>query len=205
MIFFTKNGLTKRTLLTEFENIRNNGKKAIVLKDDDELIAVRKTNGHNEILIGASNGRMVRFDENEVRIMGRSSSGVKGIEFTNAHVVGAEVVDSHEQVLIVTENGYGKKTEVEQYRLTHRGSKGVKALNVTEKNGNLVSLSTVIGDEDLMIITDSGIIIRISTDQVSTLNRNTQGVKLINLKNNQKVATVALVSKEEIVEEADNN
>lgn len=205
LIFFTKNGLTKRTLLTEFENIRNNGKKAIVLKDDDELIAVRKTNGHNEILIGASNGRMVRFDENEVRIMGRSSSGVKGIEFTNAHVVGAEVVDSHEQVLIVTENGYGKKTEVEQYRLTHRGSKGVKALNVTEKNGNLVSLSTVTGDEDLMIITDSGIIIRISTDQVSTLNRNTQGVKLINLKNNQKVATVALVSKEEIVEEADNN
>ena len=205
LIFFTKNGLTKRTLLTEFENIRNNGKKAIVLKDDDELIAVHKTNGSNEILIGASNGRMVRFDENEVRIMGRSSSGVKGIEFTNAHVVGAEVVDSHEQVLIVTENGYGKKTEVEQYRLTHRGSKGVKALNVTEKNGNLVSLSTVTGDEDLMIITDSGIIIRISTDQVSTLNRNTQGVKLINLKNNQKVATVALVSKEETVEEADNN
>ena len=205
LIFFTKNGLTKRTLLTEFENIRNNGKKAIVLKDDDELIAVHKTNGSNEILIGASNGRMVRFDENEVRIMGRSSSGVKGIEFTNARVVGAEVVDSHEQVLIVTENGYGKKTEVEQYRLTHRGSKGVKALNVTEKNGNLVSLSTVTGDEDLMIITDSGIIIRISTDQVSTLNRNTQGVKLINLKNNQKVATVALVSKEEVVEEADKN
>ena len=196
LMFFTKDGLTKRTRIEEFENIRNNGKKAIVLKDNDELISVRKTTGENEILIGASNGRMVRFNENEIRVMGRSSSGVKGISFENSYVVGAEVVNKDEDVLIVTENGYGKKTNVDQYRLTHRGSKGVKALNVTEKNGNLVSLKTVKGDEDLLIITNSGIIIRIDTQQISTLNRNTQGIRLINLKDNQKVSTVALVEKE---------
>ena len=196
LMFFTKDGLTKRTRIEEFENIRNNGKKAIVLKDNDELISVRKTTGENEILIGASNGRMVRFNENEIRVMGRSSSGVKGISFENSYVVGAEVVNKDEDVLIVTENGYGKKTNVAQYRLTHRGSKGVKALNVTEKNGNLVSLKTVKGDEELLIITNSGIIIRIDTQQISTLNRNTQGIRLINLKDNQKVSTVALVEKE---------
>ena len=196
LMFFTKDGLTKRTRIKEFENIRNNGKKAIVLKDNDELISVRKTTGENEILIGASNGRMVRFNENEIRVMGRSSSGVKGISFENSYVVGAEVVNKDEDVLIVTEKGYGKKTNVDQYRLTHRGSKGVKALNVTEKNGNLVSLKTVKGDEDLLIITNSGIIIRIDTQQISTLNRNTQGIRLINLKDNQKVSTVALVEKE---------
>ena len=195
-MFFTKDGLTKRTRIEEFENIRNNGKKAIVLKDNDELISVRKTTGENEILIGASNGRMVRFNENEIRVMGRSSSGVKGISFENSYVVGAEVVNKDEDVLIVTEKGYGKKTNVDQYRLTHRGSKGVKALNVTEKNGNLISLKTVKGDEDLLIITNSGIIIRIDTQQISTLNRNTQGIRLINLKDNQKVSTVALVEKE---------
>ncbi len=196
LMFFTKDGLTKRTRIEEFENIRNNGKKAIVLKDNDELISVRKTTGENEILIGASNGRMVRFNENEIRVMGRSSSGVKGISFENSYVVGAEVVNKDEDVLIVTEKGYGKKTNVDQYRLTHRGSKGVKALNVTEKNGNLVSLKTVKGDEDLLIITNSGIIIRIDTQQISTLNRNTQGIRLINLKDNQKVSTIALVKKE---------
>ena len=196
LMFFTKDGLTKRTRIEEFENIRNNGKKAIVLKDNDELISVRNTTGENEILIGASNGRMVRFNENEIRVMGRSSSGVKGISFENSYVVGAEVVNKAEDVLIVTEKGYGKKTNVDQYRLTHRGSKGVKALNVTEKNGNLVSLKTVKGDEDLLIITNSGIIIRIDTQQISTLNRNTQGIRLINLKDNQKVSTVALVEKE---------
>ena len=122
LMFFTKDGLTKRTRIEEFENIRNNGKKAIVLKDNDELISVRKTTGENEILIGASNGRMVRFNENEIRVMGRSSSGVKGISFENSYVVGAEVVNKDEDVLIVTEKGYGKKTNVDQYRLTHRGS-----------------------------------------------------------------------------------
>ena len=203
LAFITKNGLIKRTALTEFDSIRNNGKKAIVFKEDDELISVRKTTGENEIIIGTSDGRLVRFNENEVRIMGRSSSGVKGINCDNSYVVGAEVVEEGSQVLVVTENGYGKKTPIEEYRLTHRGSKGVKTLNITEKNGNIVALRSVFGDEDLMIITNSGIVIRISINQVSTLSRNTQGVRLINLKNDQKVATANTVDhlEEEIIEE----
>ena len=193
LMFFTKNGLTKRTKIEEFENIRVNGKKAIVLKENDELISVKKTDGSNQVVIGASNGRMVRFNETEVRIMGRSSSGVKGIDFKDAYVVGAEITTDSDEILIVTEKGYGKRTEIVQYRLTHRGSKGVKALNITEKNGKMAALRKVEEECDLMIITDSGVVIRISFDQVSKLNRNTQGVRLINLKENQKVSTIALV------------
>ena len=203
LVFSTKRGLIKRTEMCEFDNIRTNGKKAIILKEDDELISVRKSNGEKEIIIGASNGRLVRFNENEVRVMSRGSSGVKGIEIEESDlVVGAEVVEKSDEVLVVTENGYGKKTPLDEYRLTHRGSKGVKTLNVTEKNGNIVSLKTIKGDEDLIIITDNGMTIRISIEQVSTLSRNTQGVRLINLKNNQKVSTIATIYKEEeIIEE----
>ena len=199
--FVTKKGLIKRTSLEEFDSIRNGGKIAIVLKEEDELISVRKTSGENEIIIASSNGRLVRFKEDCVRVMGRSTSGVKGIELGDGIVIGAEIINPEEQVLIVTENGYGKKTPIEEYRLTNRGSKGVKALNITEKNGNLVSLQSVSGDDDLMIITDSGIIIRIPIDQVSQLKRATQGVRLINLKDDQKVATVAKILKEEIDQE----
>ena len=204
LMFATKNGIVKRTAIEEFDSIRKSGKIAIVLKEDDELISVRGTCGQNEIVIGASNGRLVRFKEDEVRSMGRSSSGVKGIELDGAHVVGAEVVDPGHMVLIVTENGYGKQTVIDEYRLTHRGSKGVKALNVTEKNGQMASLKCLDPEveQDLMIITDSGIIIKLPLDQVSTLKRATQGVRLINLKDEQKVATVALVVKEEDSEEA---
>ena len=212
LTFITKRGLIKRTAREEFENIRSNGKKAIILKDDDELIAVRKTNGNKEIIIGASNGKLVRFIETEVRVMGRGSSGVKGIELNPDEVViGAEVVDPNAEVLIVTEKGYGKKTPIEEYRLTHRGSKGVKTLNITEKNGKLVSLRTVYEDEDLIIITDSGMTIRISISQISTLSRNTQGVRLITLKDEQKVSTTAIIEKEEmdeseeVTEQSDNN
>ena len=203
LAFITKNGLIKRTALTEFDSIRNNGKKAIVFKDDDELISVRKTTGNNEIIIGSSDGRLVRFDEKEVRVMGRSSSGVKGITCEHSHVVGAEVVEENCQVLVVTENGYGKRTSIDEYRLTHRGSKGVKTLNITDKNGSIVALRSIKGDEDLMIITNSGIVIRISIEQVSLLSRNTQGVRLINLKNGQKVSTASTVEhiEEEIIEE----
>ena len=196
LMFFTKNGITKRTQLSEFDSIRNNGKKAIVLKENDELISVAKTNGSNEVLIAANNGRMVRFIESEVRILGRSSSGVKGIDFTNSFVVGAEVITEGDEILIVTENGYGKRTDVNQYRLTHRESKGVKALNITDKNGNIIALMKMTNNKDLVIVTNSGIIIRILADQVSKLNRNTQGVRLINLKGDQKVATIALVEHE---------
>jgi DNA gyrase subunit A len=202
-IFITKNGIVKRTPLEEFENIRNGGKIAILLKENDELISVRATSGNDEIVIGASNGHMVRFTEPEVRSMGRNTSGVKGIELDDAIVVGAEVVKPSDMILIVTEKGYGKKTSVDEYRLTHRGSKGVKALNVTDKNGMMIALKRVTNDDDkdLMLMTDSGIIIRMPLDQVSTLKRATQGTRLINLKDNQKVATVAVVDKTDESEE----
>ena len=206
LVFVTRSGLVKRTDLSEFDNIRKNGKIAISLKDDDELIYVGATTGNDEIAIGANNGRMVRFNEQEVRVMGRSASGVKGIELENSKVIGAEVLKQGELILIVTENGYGKKSEIEEYRLTHRGSKGVKALNITEKNGMMVALSCVDPNKefDLMIITDSGIIIKLPLEQVSTLKRATQGVRLINLKDEQKVSTVAIVEKEEGAENEEN-
>ncbi len=190
--FVTKLGLIKRTLIEEFDLIRKSGKIAITLKDEDELLFVTKTNGENEIVIGASNGRLVRFNENEVRVMGRTASGVKAIELPeNSICVSAEKVSPDNDILIMTEKGYGKRTNIEEYRLTHRGSKGVKALNITEKNGNLVVVKNVKENEDLMIITDNGIIIKIPVNQVSKMSRVTQGVRLINLKENQKVTTVA--------------
>ena len=203
LVFITRNGLVKRTSLEEFDNIRKSGKIAITLKDDDELISVRATTGSDEIAIGANNGRMVRFNESEVRIMGRSASGVKGIDLDDGIVVGAEVVKPDQQILIVTDKGYGKKTNVDEYRLTHRGSKGVKALNVTDKNGMMVALKCIdtINNYDIMIITDSGIIIKMPLEQVSTLKRATQGVRLINLKDNQKVSTIAVVEKDETADE----
>ena len=200
LLFVTKNGLVKRTEIKEFDNIRKSGKIAIILKDNDELIAVDKTTGENEITIGASNGRMVRFVESEIRAMGRGSSGVKGMELDGSMVVGANVVNDDQNILIVTENGYGKKTDINEYRLTHRGSKGVKALNLTEKNGNMISLNCIDRDaeelKDVMIITDSGIIMRMPLEQISTLKRATQGVRLIHLKDDQKVSTVTIVDKE---------
>mgnify|MGYP003306830660 FL=1 len=159
-----------------------------------------------EIAVGADNGRMVRFDETEVRIMGRSSTGVKAIEFDETdNVVGAEVITPEKQILVVTENGYGKKTSVEEYRKTHRGSKGVKALNTTEKTGKMVSLRCVEGNEDLIIITDAGITVRLTLEQVSSLGRNTQGVRLIKLKDDQKVSTVTTVIKAEEDENTENS
>lgn len=198
IVFCTQNGIVKRTELKEFDNIRTNGKIAITLKENDQLISVKKTSGNEEIIIASSNGRMIRFDENELRVMGRTASGVRGIDMDGGIAVGCEIAHSDEEILVVTEKGYGKKTKLEEYRKTHRGSKGVKALNVTEKNGNIVAFKTVLGDEDLMIITDSGVIIRLSLSQVSTTGRVAQGVKLINLKDEQKVSTVALIEKEEI-------
>ena len=198
IVFCTKNGLIKRTNISEFENIRNSGKIAITLKENDELISVKKTTGENEIVIASSNGRMIRFNENEIRIMGRTANGVKGIELEDNNIcVGCEIANPGQEILVVTSNGYGKRTNIDEYRMTHRGSKGVRALNLTEKNGNIVSFKLVNADEDLMIITDSGIIIRLAVDQVSTTGRVAQGVRLIHLKDNQKVSTVTLLEKEE--------
>ena len=205
LVFVTRKGLVKRTNLSEFDNIRKSGKIAISLKDEDELIYVGATTGNDEIAIGANNGRMVRFTEDEVRVMGRTASGVKGIELEDSIVIGAEVIKPGQLILIVTENGYGKKSEIEEYRLTHRGSKGVKALNITDKNGMMVALNCVDPekDYDLMIITNSGIVIKLPLEQVSTLKRATQGVRLIHLKDDQKVSTVAVVEKE--IETKDEN
>src|SRR5574344_417624 len=202
LVFCTQKGLVKRTNIKEFENIRTNGKIAITLKDNDELIAVKKTSGNEEILIASSNGRMVRFNENEIRCMGRTASGVKGIELTDGYVVGCENATDDKKILVVTENGYGKQTSKDEYRMTHRGSKGVKALNITDKNGNIVAFKTVSGNEDLMIITNNGIVIRLSISQVSSTGRVSQGVKLINLKENQKVSTVDVIEHDD---EQDNN
>lgn len=196
LIFATKFGLIKRTNVREFNNIRSSGKIAITLKDNDELVEVKETNGSNEILMAASNGRMIRFVENEIRIMGRTASGVKGIDIGNGYVVGCEISEQNKEILVVTENGFGKKTSIDEYRMTHRGSKGVKALNITEKNGNIVAFKSVKGNEDLMIVTNNGIIIRVPLNQVSTTGRVAQGVKLINLKQGQKVSTITLVESE---------
>ena len=204
VVFCTQKGLVKRTNLSEFENIRTNGKIAITLKEDDELIDVKKTNGENEIIIASSNGRMIRFNENEIRVMGRTASGVRGIDLGDGKAVGCEIAEKGQKILVVTEKGYGKKTDVEEYRMTHRGSKGVKGLNITDKNGNIVSFKTVHDDEDLMIITDSGVIIRLPIEQVSSTGRIAQGVKLINLKEDQKVSTVAMIEKEKDENEESN-
>lgn len=204
IVFCTQSGLIKRVELSEFDSIRANGKIAITLKENDQLISARKTSGNNEILIASSNGRMIRFNENEVRVMGRTASGVKGIDMDDGYCLGCEVAEADQEVLVVTENGYGKKTKIDEYRMTHRGSKGVRALNITEKNGNIISFKVIHGDEDLIIITDSGIIIRISLEQVSKTGRVAQGVKLINLKDNQKVSTVAVIVKDENADESKN-
>ncbi|MEG0617741.1 MAG: DNA gyrase subunit A [Bacilli bacterium] len=201
IVFCTQNGLVKRTNLSEFESIRSNGKIAITLKDNDELIAVKKTHGDNEILIASTNGRMIRFQENEIRVMGRTASGVKGIDVGDGICVGMEIAEPGQEILVVTEKGYGKKTNIDEYRMTHRGSKGVKALNITSKNGCIVSFKNVHGDEDLMIVTNSGIIIRMAVEQISSTGRVAQGVKLINLKEEQKVSTIAVLPKEDITEQ----
>ena len=195
LIFFTMNGLVKRTAIKEFESIRKNGKIAITLKDDDELISVKMTSGTDEVIMASNGGRMVRFIETEVRMMGRSASGVKGIELDDSKVIGAEIVNANEYILVVTENGYGKKTDVSEYRLTHRGSKGVKALNITDKNGLIIAFKSVVGNEDLIITTNNGIVIRLDVAKISTLKRNTQGVRLMSLKNSQVVTSVTVTEK----------
>ena len=205
LAFATKSGLIKRTNISEFDNIRTNGKKFITLKDDDELVSVKKTSGDDDILIASSGGRMVRFNESCIRVMGRGASGVRGINLgEDGHLVGMEIAVPGVDVLVVTEKGYGKKTPVDEYRITNRGGKGVKTLNTTDKNGSIVSFKTVDNDKDLMIITDTGIVIRLAVDKISTMSRVTQGVRLINLKENQYVSSISVIDKNND-EEQENN
>lgn len=201
LFFVTKNGLCKRVEAKEFESIRQSGKIAITMKDDDELVTVKPTLGDEEIIIAASNGKAVRFDERGVRAMGRNASGVRGMNVDGSTVIGACTSKEGAQILVVSKYGYGKKTPVEEYRITSRGAKGVKTININESNGELVALKAVNGDEDALIMRNDGVIIRISLSNVSTLGRVTKGVRLIKPEENTYVKTVTLMDHQD--EESD--
>ena len=201
LLFVTQNGLVKRTPMSEFDSIRQNGKIAITLRNDDELMGVKETTGDDEIIIAGSNGKAVRFHEDGIRAMGRTASGVKGFNVDGSVVVGVATSRDGTHLLAVSENGYGKRTAIEEYRLTTRGAKGVKTINITQKTGDLVSVRAVNGDEDVMIITNTGIIIRIAVENIGIYSRNTQGVKLINVGEDESVAKIAIVDKEEEAED----
>ena len=197
LLFATEGGVVKKTLISEFANIRNSGKICISLRDNDKLIDVKKTTGNDLVLLGSDSGRMVKFNEEEIRVMGRTASGVRGISLDGSKCICSEIVKEDDTILLVTEKGYGKQTKVSEYRQTRRGSKGVKAMNITEKNGNLVSVKIVYENKELVLMTNSGMTMRMPLDQISLLGRVTQGLRLINLKDNQKVSTISLVDKEE--------
>jgi len=200
LFFTTKEGISKRSPLSSFAHIRNNGLIALSLREGDELISVRMTDGNKHIIIGTKKGMLIHFPETDVRSMGRTATGVKGITLDKGdEVVGMEVIEEDNDVLIVTKHGYGKRTPASEYRIQGRGGKGIKTCHVTEKNGNLVSMRAVTGEEDLMLITTGGVLIRTDVAGISQMGRNTQGVKLISLKEseNEFVATVAKVAKEE--------
>ncbi|OSX54136.1 DNA gyrase subunit A [Anoxybacillus ayderensis] len=201
LFFTTKQGIAKRSPLSSFANIRNHGLIAIHLHEGDELISVKLTDGHKHIIVGTKNGMLIRFPETDVRSMGRTAAGVKAITLCPGdEVVGMESLNGNEEILIVTKNGYGKRTPASEYRIQSRGGKGIKTCNITEKNGEVVSVKTVTGEEDLMLMTASGVMIRMAVSDISVMGRNTQGVKLMRLdgENEQEyVATVAKVPKEE--------
>ena len=197
LLFVTRNGIAKRTALNEFDNINRNGKIAISLKEEDELAFVKATTGDDEVMIAGSNGKAVRFKEDQIRMMGRNAAGVLGFNCDGSYVVGICLSNEGNTVLSVSENGYGKRSDFEEYRLTSRGKKGVRTINITEKTGNLVSVKAVNGDEDAMIVSSSGIMIRISLASVGVYGRNTQGIKLIHLTEGSKVTKVTLVDHDE--------
>ncbi|MDR6120820.1 DNA gyrase subunit A [Bacillus sp. SLBN-46] len=208
LFFTTKEGVSKRSPLTSFANIRNNGLIALSLREGDELISVRLTDGTKHMIIGTKKGMLIHFPETDVRSMGRTATGVKGITLdSDDEVVGMEVLEESNDVLIVTKKGYGKRTPASEYRIQGRGGKGIKTCQVTEKNGPLVSMRAVTGDEDLMLITTGGVLIRMDVAGISKMGRSTQGVKLISMKesDNEFVATVAKVEKEEESQEDDSN
>ncbi|MDC3417737.1 DNA gyrase subunit A [Aquibacillus salsiterrae] len=204
LFFTTRQGISKRTTLSQFANIRKGGLIALNLRDEDELISVRLTDGFKHIMIGTQNGYLIRFPEDQIRSMGRTAAGVKGISLRDDdRVVSMEIIEDGLQVLNVTENGYGKRTNAEEYRITNRGGKGIVTSNVTDKTGKIVTVKAVTGEEDIMIITVSGVLIRMPVKGISVTGRNTQGVRLIKLQEEEKVATVARIDTEdddEIVE-----
>ena len=203
LFFVTQQGIVKRVKLSEFDNIRQTGKISIRLKEGDELVAVTLTDGNNQILIAASNGKLVRFTEVSVRHMGRTASGVRGINVDDAKVIGMTTNSEGQYIMVITEKGYGKMSPIDEYRISNRGGKGVKTIITTKKNGNLVALRAVNGDEDLLIITDDGVMIRLPMEQVKTAGRATQGVRLIKVHENNKVSSVEVIDKQ--LEEEDGN
>lgn len=208
LTFVTKKGTIKRTPVSSFKNIRANGIIAINLHDDDELLTVRHTDGEREIILGASNGKAIRFNEQDVRAVGRTAAGVRGMSFgPKDEVVGVAVVESPEdEILVITEKGFGKRTDVDEYRLQLRGGKGVKTINITEKNGRLSTLRSVTSEDDLIVVSDKGVVIRTHIDQISKTKRATQGVRIIRLRPDHKVSTIALVPRQEDeVEDLEND
>ncbi|MBF9281521.1 DNA gyrase subunit A, partial [Staphylococcus epidermidis] len=204
LVFATKQGIVKRSSLSNFSRINKNGKIAINFKEDDELIAVRLTTGNEDILIGTAHASLIRFSESTLRPLGRTAAGVKGISLREGDtVVGLDVADSEseDEVLVVTENGYGKRTPVSEYRLSNRGGKGIKTATITERNGNIVCITTVTGEEDLMVVTNAGVIIRLDVHDISQNGRAAQGVRLMKLGDGQFVSTVAKVNEEDDNEE----
>ncbi len=199
LIFATKHGIVKRSSLSNFSHINRNGKIAINFRDEDELVAVRLTDGSKDVLLGTSRASLIRFKESLLRPLGRTAAGVKGITLREGdEVIGLAVAngDSEDEVLVVTENGYGKRTPLEEYRVSNRDGKGIKTATITEKNGDIVCITTVTGEEDLMIVTNHGVIIRIDVGDISQNGRSAQGVRLIRLSDEQFVSTVAKVQEE---------
>ena len=205
-IFTTKYGVTKRSPVTGFAHIRANGLIAISLREEDELIAVRLTNGEKQIIIGTRQGKLVRFEETDIRSMGRTAGGVRGIRLKDDdYVVGMEIIEPDQEILVVTENGYGKRTPESEYRLQSRGGMGVKTCQITDKNGPLSAVKAVNGTEDLMLITINGMLIRMDVNDISKTGRSTQGVRLMRLAGDELISTVAKVEKEDDDEEIVEN
>ncbi|AGZ22967.1 DNA gyrase subunit A [Streptococcus suis] len=202
LFFATRQGVVKRTSVSEFANIRQSGLKALNLKEDDELINVFLTNGQADIIMGTKFGYSVRFTETDVRNMGRTATGVRGINLREGdQLVGATMISDNQEVLVLTEKGFGKRTPASEYPTKGRGGKGIKTLKVADKNGSLAGLTTVSGDEDIMVITDTGVIIRTSVANISQTGRSTMGVKVMRLNDEAKIMTFALVDAAEIKEE----
>lgn len=215
VIMATKQGQVKKTSLEQYSRPRTNGINAITIREDDELLEAKLTTGNSQVMLALRSGKAIRFEESKTRPMGRNASGVRGIKLANDNdeVVGMVTVENpqEETVLVVSENGYGKRTFIDDpedgepvYRITNRGGKGVKTISITEKTGDLVAIKTVSDDDDLMIINKSGIAIRLEVTNLRTMGRATQGVKLINLKNNDSIAAVAKVMKDEDEENNDS-
>ncbi|WP_372780126.1 DNA gyrase subunit A [Priestia aryabhattai] len=210
LFFTTKQGISKRTPLSSFENIRNSGLIALNLREEDELISVKLTDGKRDMVIGTKKGMLIRFNENDVRSMGRTATGVKGITLDlEDEVIGMEILEEQSDVLIITKNGYGKRTPIEEYRVQTRGGKGLRTCNITDKNGDVVALKCVSQEEDIMLITVSGVLIRVSVSDISQMGRNTQGVKVIRLGDEEFVSTVAKVQtsedEDEVLDELDEH